>query len=43
MNLKKYFLIILIINFSCNMSQKNNNDTIYASIETSKGIIKTQL
>tara|TARA_B100002052_G_scaffold268437_1_gene267084 strand:- start:268 stop:1290 length:1023 start_codon:yes stop_codon:yes gene_type:complete len=25
------------------MSQKNNNDTIYASIETSKGIIKTQL
>ena len=42
MNLKKYFLIILIINFSCNMSQ-NNNDTIYASIETSKGIIKTQL
>ena len=43
MNLKKYFLIILIINFSCNMSQKNNNDAIYASIETSKGIIKTQL
>ena len=43
MNRKKYFLIILIINFSCNMSQKNNNDTIYASIETSKGIIKTQL
>ena len=43
MNLKKYFLIILIINFSCNMSQKNNNDIIYASIETSKGIIKTQL
>ena len=43
MNVKKYFLIILIINFSCNMSQKNNNDTIYASIETSKGIIKTQL
>ena len=43
MNLKKYFLIILIINFSCNMSQKNNNDTIYAFIETSKGIIKTQL
>ncbi len=43
MNLKKYFLIILIINFSCNMSQNNNNDTIYASIETSKGIIKTQL
>ena len=43
MNLIKYFLIILIINFSCNMSQKNNNDTIYASIETSKGIIKTQL
>ena len=27
-------------NFSCNMSQKNNNDTIYASIETSKGTIK---
>jgi len=25
------------------MSQKNNNDTIYAFIETSKGIIKTQL
>ena len=25
------------------MSQKNNNDNIYASIETSKGIIKTQL
>ena len=43
MNLKKFFLLILIINFSCNMSQKNNNDTIYASIETSKGIIKTQL
>ena len=43
MNLKKYFLIILIINFSCNMSQKNNNDTIYASIETSKGTIKANL
>jgi len=37
------FIIILIINFSCNMSQKNNNDTIYASIETSKGIIKANL
>lgn len=40
---RHFFIIILIINFSCNMSQKNNNDTIYASIETSKGIIKTQL
>jgi len=38
-----FFIIILIINFSCNMSQKNNNDTIYASIETSKGTIKANL
>jgi peptidyl-prolyl cis-trans isomerase A (cyclophilin A) len=44
MNSKKYFLIIILtINFSCNMSQKNNNDTIFASIETNKGVIKTQL
>ena len=40
---KNIILLLLTINFSCNMSQKNNNDTIYASIETSKGIIKTQL
>ncbi len=44
MSLIRHFLIIiLIINFSCNMSQKNNNDTIYASIETSKGTIKANL
>ena len=44
MNSKKYFLIIILtINFSCNMSQKNNNDSIHASIETTKGIIKTKL
>ena len=40
---RHFFIIILIINFSCNMSQKNNNDTIYASIETSKGTIKANL
>ena len=40
---RNFFIIILIINFSCNMSQKNNNDTIYASIETSKGTIKANL
>ena len=44
MNSKKYILIILLtINFSCNMSQKNNDGVIYASIETNKGIIKTEL
>ncbi len=41
--IRHFFIIILIINFSCNMSQKNNNDTIYASIETSKGTIKANL
>ena len=40
---RHFFIIILIINFSCNMSQKNNNDTIYASIETTKGTIKANL
>ena len=40
---RHFFIIILIINFSCNMSQKNNNDTIYAYIETSKGSIKANL
>ena len=44
MNSKKYILIILLtINFSCNMSQKNNDGAIFASIETTKGIIKTEL
>ena len=44
MNSKKYILILLLtINFSCNMSQKNNDGVIYASIETNKGIIKTEL
>ncbi len=41
--IRHFFIIILIINFSCNMSQKNNNDTIHASIETSKGTIKANL
>ena len=40
---RHFFIIILITNFSCNMSQKNNNDKIYASIETSKGTIKANL
>ena len=44
MNSKKYLLIILLtINFSCNMSQKKDDGVIYASIETTKGIIKTEL
>ncbi len=44
MSLNKHLLlIILITNISCNMSQKNNNDKIYASIETSKGKIKANL
>ena len=44
MNSKKYLLILLLtINFSCNMSQKKDDGVIYASIETTKGIIKTEL
>ena len=41
--MKKIIILTLIfsINLSCNMSQENN--IIYASIETNKGIIKTEL
>ena len=40
MNSKKYILILLLtINFSCNMSQKNNDGVIYASIETNKNVL----
>ena len=45
MNFKKKKIIILTliftINLSCNMSQEKN--TIFASIETNKGVIKTEL
>lgn len=42
-NMKKIIILTLIfsINLSCNMSQEKNK--IYASIETNKGIIKTEL
>ena len=41
--MKKIIILTLIfsINLSCNMSQEKN--IIYASIETNKGIIKTEL
>ena len=41
--MKKIIILTLIftINLSCNMSQEKN--TIFASIETNKGVIKTEL
>ena len=42
-NKKNIILLLLTINFSCNMSQKSDNSTINALIETNKGEIITEL
>ena len=42
-NKKNIILLLLTINFSCNMSQKSDNSTINALIETNKGEIITKL
>ena len=42
-NKKNIILLLLTINFSCNMSQKSDNSTINALIETNKGKIITEL
>ena len=41
-NKKNIILLLLTINFSCNMSQKSDNSTINALIETNKGEIKSK-
>ena len=40
---KNIILLLLTINFSCNMSQKSDNSTINALIKTNKGEIVTEL
>ena len=42
-NKKNIILLLITINFSCNMSQKSDNSTINALIETNKGEIITEL
>ena len=43
MRIKFLLLTILTLNISCNMSQKKDNSTMFALIDTNKGIIKTEL
>lgn len=43
MRIKFLLLTILTLNISCNMSQKKDNSTMFALIDTNKGTIKTEL
>ncbi|MBL6681301.1 MAG: peptidylprolyl isomerase, partial [Flavobacteriaceae bacterium] len=43
MRIKFLLLTILTLNISCNMSQKKDNSTMFALIDTNKGTIKTVL